>query len=105
MMISVSDKALVQLAQLLAAEGGAGSAIRIAVMGGTGSGPGLGLVVDSAGEADQVFWFEKVALIVDRGLLAYCRNIHIDFSEGQQGSCAGKNGAGFLISPDTPINI
>ncbi len=103
-MITVSEGALPHLAQLLAAEGGAGSAVRIAVIGGI-AGPGLGLVVDSAGEADETILFEDLAIIIDRQLHTFCRNILIDFREGQPEGCAGKSGAGFLIIPDQPINF
>ncbi len=104
-MITVSKEAVAHLGQLVAAEGGAGSAVRIAVMGGIGSGPGLGLVVDSPGETDETVRFDNLAVIIDRQLHAYCRNIHVDFSEGQPEGCAGKSGAGFLIVPDQPINV
>lgn len=103
-MITVSDGALPHLAQLAAAEGGAGSSIRIAVMGGV-AGPGLGLVVDTPAEADEMVHFKDLAIIIDRQLHAYCRNIHIDFREGKQEGCTGKSGAGFLIVPDQPINV
>lgn len=104
-MITVSDEALTRLARLLAAEGDAGSAIRIAVMGGIGTGPGLGLVVDSPGDKDEAVAFGDLAVIIDRQVHAYCRNIHIDFSAGQAMGCVGKSGAGFLIVPDRPINV
>jgi Fe-S cluster assembly iron-binding protein IscA len=103
-MITVSEGALPHLAQLVAAEGGAGSAVRIAVIGGI-AGPGLGLVVDSAGETDETILFEDLAIIIDRQLHTFCRNILIDFREGQPEGCAGKSGAGFLIIPDQPINF
>jgi Fe-S cluster assembly iron-binding protein IscA len=104
-MLEVSSEALVKLAEMVAAQGGENSGIRIAVMGGGGQGPGLGLVVDAPGENDVVIDQHGIALIIDRSLIEYCRSISIDFTSGSAGRCGGASGSGFVIRPEQPINV
>lgn len=103
-MLEVSPEALVKLTEMVAAQGGERSGIRIAVMGGGTQGPGLGLVVDTPGENDVVIDEHGTALIVDRSLIEYCRSISIDFTTGSGGRCGGASGSGFIIRPERPIN-
>jgi Fe-S cluster assembly iron-binding protein IscA len=104
-MLEVSPEALVKLAEMVAAQGGATSGIRIAVMGGGAQGPGLGLVVDAPGRNDVIFDQQGTALIIDRNLIEYCRSISIDFTTGSAGRCGGVSGSGFVITPEQPINL
>ena len=104
-MIQVTEEALVKLEELLSSEGGEHSAIRVAVMGGGNKGPGLGLIVDEAGTEDVSYDVEGVPLIIDRGLLDYCRSVTIDFTIGQEGKCGGASGSGFLIETENPVNF
>ncbi len=104
-MLDVSPEALEKLTEMVAAQGGERSGVRIAVMGGGGQGPGLGLVVDAPGENDLVVDQRGTALIIDRSLLAYCRSISIDFTSGSAGRCGGASGSGFIITPEQPVNF
>ena len=104
-MIQVTEEALTKLEELLSSQGGEHSAIRVAVMGGGSKGPGLGLVVDGAGVDDVTYDVEGVLLIIDRGLLDYCRSVTIDFTIGAEGKCGGASGSGFLIEPENPVNF
>jgi Fe-S cluster assembly iron-binding protein IscA len=94
-----------KLAEMVAAQGGAASGVRIAVMGGGSQGPGLGLVVDAPGENDLVVDQRGTALIIDRSLMEYCRSISIDFTTGSAGRCGGVSGSGFIITPEQPVNV
>ena len=104
-MIQVTEEALARLEELLSSQGGELSAIRVAVMGGGATGPGLGLIVDEAGTEDVRYDVDGVALIIDRGLLDYCRSVTIDFTIGSEGKCGGASGSGFLIETENPINF
>ena len=104
-MIQVTEEAFVKLEELLSSEGGEHSAIRVAVMGGGSKGPGLGLIVDEAGSEDVRYDVEGIPLIIDRGLLDYCRSVTIDFTIGEEGKCGGASGSGFLIETENPVNF
>ena len=104
-MIQVTEEAWTKLEELLHSQGGEHSAIRIAVMGGGSRGPGLGLIVDEAGTDDLSYDVEGLVLIIDRGLLEYCRSVTIDFAVGAEGKCGGASGSGFLIVPANPLNF
>ena len=104
-MIQVTEEALTKLEELLRSEGGEKSAIRVAVMGGGSKSPGLGLVVDEAGPEDMSYDVGGIPLIIDRGLIDYCRSVTIDFTIGAEGRCGGASGSGFLIIPENPVNF
>ena len=104
-MIQVTEEALTKLEELLLSQGGEQSAIRVAVMGGGSKGPGLGLVVDEAGDQDARYDVEGFPLIIDRSLLEFCRSVTIDFTVGSEGTCGGASGSGFLIEPENPVNF
>ena len=104
-MIQVTEEALTKLKELLHSQGGEHSAIRVAVMGGGSKGPGLGLIVDEAGADDVNYDVEGVSLIIDHGLLQYCRSVTIDFTIGAEGKCTAASGSGFLIEPENPVNF
>ena len=104
-MIQVTEEALTKLEELRGSQGGKHSAIRLAVMGGGAAGPGLGLIVDEAGPEDVSYDVEGVVLIIDRGLLEYCRSVTIDFTTGEEGKCGGASGSGFLIETEKPVNL
>jgi Fe-S cluster assembly iron-binding protein IscA len=104
-MLKISDIALEKLGELVAAEGGLESGVRIAPMGGGISSSGLGLAVDEPGEADYVVQQSGVMVIVDHSLMEYCKTITIEFQAGREGSCGGSSGSGFIITPGQPINF
>lgn len=99
-MIEVSSEALDRLRDMLAAQADSGSAVRIAVMGGAGT--GLGLLVDDPGPADILVQQEDVPLVIDRQLLGYCQTVGIELVRAASpGTCGG----GFLITPGRRINF
>lgn len=102
-MLHIREEAEEHLNNLLI-EGSTKSAIRIAVMGGV-HGPGLGLIVDEAGENDLYFEHNNIPLIVDKKLMDYCQSITIGFKTGTDGSCGGSSGSGFLINSENPLNL
>ena len=104
-MIQVTDETLVKLEEMLQAEGSKNSAVRIAVMGGGSQGPALGLVVDEASEDDQRYDVGGLPMIIDKGLIDYCKSITIDFTVGTQGKCGGASGSGFIITAEQPLNF
>ena len=104
-MIQVTEEALTKLEELLSSQGGKHSSIRVAVMGGGSKGPGLGLIVDEAGTEDVSYDVGGIPLIIDRGLLDYCRSVTIDFTIGEAGKCGGASGSGFLIESENPVNF
>lgn len=100
-MLHILEEAREHLGNLLM-EGSKKSAIRIAVVGGV-HGPGLGLIVDEAGEDDLYFEHDNIPLIVDKKLMDYCQSITIGFTTGTGGSCGGSSGGGFLINAENQL--
>ncbi|MEE4164831.1 MAG: hypothetical protein V2I35_02450 [Desulfocapsaceae bacterium] len=100
-MLTIHADAEEHLAALLT-EGNGQAAIRIAVMGGA-HGPGLGLIIDDAGEDDLKIEHNNLSFVVDSQLMAYCRSITIGFRKGNKGGCGGSSGSGFLISSENPL--
>lgn len=104
-MLKVSEEALEKLGELLSAQGGENSAIRVAVMGGVSNSSGLGLIVDESQHSDKLFSFGAIPLIIERNLLDYCQSITIEFKTGKGGTCGGNSGSGFIITPENPVNF
>lgn len=102
-MLKIAAEAEEHLKNLLA-EGSENSAIRIALMGGA-HGPGLGLIVEEAGEDDLRLEHRTIPFIIDKKLMDYCRSITIGFRKGNEGGCGGSSGSGFLIESETPLSI
>lgn len=102
-MLKIHDEAEEHLNNLLA-ESDENSAIRIAVMGGA-HGPGLGLLVEEAGEDDLIFEHGTIPFIIDKKLMDYCKSITIGFRKGNEGGCGGSSGSGFLIESENPLSI
>ena len=101
-MLEVSSEASVHLAELLA-QSKADSAIRVAVMGASSHGSGLGLIVDERTKRDVSIQHGDISFIIERSLLEYCQSIRIGFSTGKKDSCGST--AGFLIIPENPISF
>lgn len=95
-MLTVSDEALGYLRDLLNQSGEVNGAIRVAVMGNSG----LGIIVDQAGEKDARFEQDGLPVIIDQGLLDYCKSISITFTTGDGGEC-GTNG--YIITAENPL--
>lgn len=102
-MLEISGEALIKLGEMIAADGGPESGVRIAPMGGGISGSGLGLIVDEPSESDVVAQESGVLVIVEKNLMEYCQKITVEFQTGQTGSCGGTSGSGFVIVSKQPI--
>jgi len=102
-MLKILEEAEEHLNNLLIG-GNESSAIRIAVMGGA-HGPGLGLIVEEAGEDDLKIEHKNLSFIIDKKLMDYCQSITIGFRKGNEGGCGGSSGSGFLIDSDNPLSI
>jgi Fe-S cluster assembly iron-binding protein IscA len=103
-MLTVTEKAALHLHEIAGVQTNGNTAIRVAVMG-SGSGSGLGLVVDQITGDDLVSAHGSHTVVVDRQLLAYCRQITIDFVEGEPNGCASRSGRGFLLHAEQPIAL
>lgn len=66
------------------------------------AGMSLNLVLDQAGEADQVVRQHDVTLVADRGLLDSTGKITIDYREATSG--CGCGGGGFAVSSEKPLS-
>lgn len=102
-MLTVTEKAAEHLHEIAVGHGD-GMAVRVAVMG-SGSSSGLGLVADRITGEDLVSIHGDQRVAVDRQLLAYCRQITIDFVEGDPDGCASRAGRGFLLQAENPIAV
>jgi len=100
-MLKIEDGAVEHLRNLLS-EGRENGAIRIALMGGA-HGPGLGLIIEEAGEGDLQIECCNLPFIINEKLMDYCQSITIGFRQGRDGSCGGSSGSGFLIKPEKPL--
>jgi len=100
-MLVISESAAQHLGDICGDE--AGAAIRIAVMGGGGTGSGLALVADTVRDTDIASEHGSCTVVVDGELMEYCRKITIDFREGDSDGCSTRGGRGFLITAENPL--
>lgn len=103
-MLEVSNEALKHLADISGKEE-TNSAIRVAVMGSGGTSCGLGLIIDEVKETDITIEKGAFTIIVDKQLMEYCRNISIDFTDGEPNRCESRSKRGFLLDAENPVNI
>lgn len=90
-MITVTDKAVNKVKELLAAESKEGHGLRLAVMGGGCSGQKYGLSFeDTPGLEDRVWEFGGLKVYIDAASLEYLEGVSVDYVDGL-------NGAGFKI--------
>lgn len=101
-MIEISNKAMSHLRDVGQIPD-TGSAIRIAVMGGGGPHCGLGLVIDTVNDNDLIMKKGDHTLVIDKKLMEFCRNITIDFTEGEPDRCDSLSKRGFLLHADNPL--
>ena len=97
-MLHITDQAAAHLHEITDQDGNT-SGIRVSVMGSTG----FGLTPDASRETDHVTLCGEVELLIDKQLLAYCRNITIDFRECNPDGCSSRSGRGFVIKAENPI--
>jgi Fe-S cluster assembly iron-binding protein IscA len=96
-MLAISRAALEQLRRHLDGQR-IDSAIRIALMKGTCSGPSLHFSIDEANADDHVLEQGGIRFLINKVLAASCGLISIDFHEHfDRCPCSGRNG-GFLFS-------
>lgn len=62
--------------------------IRIAIMSGAAGKPNLGVMPDEALENDEIQEFDGVQVIIDKGLLEYCKKITVDYVKMESSGCS-----------------
>ena len=89
--ITLSDKAVAKIGELLAGQEGNDQALRVAVRGGGCSGFQYALAFDQAKDDDNVFTVEGVSVVVDKVSMQFVFGSEVDYVEGLQG-------AGFAVN-------
>ena len=84
--ITLSDKAVATIGELLAGQEGNEQALRVAVRGGGCSGFQYALAFDSAKADDNVFTVEGVSVVVDKVSMQFVFGSEVDYVEGLQGA-------------------
>jgi len=102
-MLNVTENAARHLQEIGEVEPGV-TAVRVAIMGSSTS-SGLGLMVDRIKDEDISSIHNGHTVIIDRQLLEYCRQVTIDFREGESDGCSSKSGRGFLLNAEEPISF
>ena len=84
--ITLSDKAVTKIGELLAGQGENDQALRVAVRGGGCSGFQYALAFDQAKADDNVFTVEGVSVVVDKVSMQFVFGSEVDYVEGLQGA-------------------
>ncbi|MCB0281001.1 MAG: iron-sulfur cluster insertion protein ErpA [Calditrichae bacterium] len=91
-MISVSNKAIGKIKEILQSEQKESSFIRVGIKGGGCSGFTYLLdIEDQQKESDQLFDFDGVKLVIDSKSVIYLAGTELDYTDGL-------NGAGFIFN-------
>jgi len=91
-MISVTDKAVLKIKDILKEEGQAEGFIRVGIKGGGCSGFTYMLDIDNEKkESDQLFDFNGVNILIDSKSIVYLAGTELDYTDGL-------NGAGFVFN-------
>lgn len=87
MPITLSERAITELKDLMAAENKSAAALRVWVAGGGCSGLSYGMALDDdpPDAGDQVFEQDGIRVVVDPLSLQYMEGSSVDFVEDQQG--------------------
>ncbi len=86
-MITLTDKAVSKVKQLMAGEGKEGYGLRVAIKGGGCSGFQYGLVFEEApGEKDKVLEIDGLQIFLDDMSQLYLNDTSIDWVESLEGS-------------------
>jgi len=101
-MLEVTETAIENIKEYLREEK-IESAIRIVIMSGGCSGPGLGLAIDEAKENDLTFEQDGVNFLVEKALAETCGTITVDFTEASGSGC-GCSGGGFSIKSEKALS-
>ena len=111
--ISLTDKAVGKIAELLGSQEGTESqALRVAVRGGGCSGFQYALAFDQAKDDDHVFEVDGVSVVVDKVSMQFVFGSEVDYVEGLQGAGFQVNnpnvvaacgcGSSFQVKDDAP---
>jgi iron-sulfur cluster assembly protein len=84
--ITLSDKAVAKIGELLAGQEGNDQALRVAVRGGGCSGFQYALAFDQAKADDNVFTVDGVSVVVDKVSMQFVFGSEVDYVEGLQGA-------------------
>ena len=84
--ITLSDKAVAKIGELLAGQEGNEQALRVAVRGGGCSGFQYALAFDQAKADDNVFTVDGVSVVVDKVSMQFVFGSEVDYVEGLQGA-------------------
>ncbi|MCW5201929.1 IscA/HesB family protein [Desulfobulbus sp. US1] len=101
-MLEVTETAITNVKEYLR-EQNIESAVRIVMMSGGCSGPGLGLALDEAKENDLTSEQDGVNFLVEKVLAETCGTITVDFTEASGSGC-GCSGGGFSIKSEKPLS-
>jgi len=101
-MLEVTEVAITNVKEYLC-ENNIESAVRITIMSGGCSGPGLGLALDEAKENDLTVEQDGVNFLVEKGLVETCGTITVDFIEASTSGC-GCSGGGFSIKSEKSLS-
>ena len=84
--ITLSDKAVAKIGELLAGQEDNDQALRVAVRGGGCSGFQYALAFDKAKDDDNVFTVDGVSVVVDKVSMQFVFGSEVDYVEGLQGA-------------------
>jgi iron-sulfur cluster assembly protein len=84
--ITLSDKAVTKIGELLTGQEGTEQALRVAVRGGGCSGFQYALAFDQAKADDNVFTVDGVSVVVDKVSMQFVFGSEVDYVEGLQGA-------------------
>lgn len=110
--ITLSDKAVAKIGELLAGQEENDQALRVAVRGGGCSGFQYALAFDKANADDHVFTVDGVSVVVDKVSMQFVLGSEVDYVEGLQGAGFQVNnpnvvaacgcGSSFQVKEDSP---
>ena len=84
--ITLSDKAVSKIGELLTGQEDHDQALRVAVRGGGCSGFQYALAFDTAKAEDHVFTVDGVSVVVDKTSMQFVFGSEVDYVEGLQGA-------------------
>ena len=100
-MLELTDLAVKKLKEFQEVEGPEQS-VRVAIVSGSAKSPNLGIVSDDATEADEVFDFDGLPLIIDKALMEYCKKIEIEIKDYTRGNCCSWDLKIFILDSIPP---
>lgn len=94
-MLKISNQAVQQLVEYRNRRG-PGACVRVGIMSGSTTGPALGITIDDKTEADEVFTFDSLEVVIDKQLLNFCESVTVDYVLQKGGGCGV--GGGFRVT-------